>query len=54
MFSRWQRDVWARPFEGAQPEDLEMAVSIQPANAMEALEVAHARKLLNAEQVAGK
>lgn len=35
-------------------QHLQTAVSISPANAMEALEVAHARKLLNAEQVASQ
>ena len=35
-------------------EHLQRAVSLPPANAMEALEVAHARKLLNAEQIAGQ
>ena len=35
-------------------EHLQRAVALQPANAMEALEVAHARKLLNAEQIAGQ
>lgn len=35
-------------------EHLQRAASLQPANAMEALEVAHARNLLSAEQVAGQ
>ena len=35
-------------------QHLQRAVSLPPANAMEALEVAHARKLLNAEKIAGQ